>query len=60
MSATSAYDRASGWRIILDDARATNEQMANDERLAGEEIPTARFFLWNPPALSLGFKQGML
>jgi len=59
MSATSAYDRASGWRIILDDAQATNEQMACDERLAGEEMPTARFFLWNPPALSLGFKQAL-
>ncbi len=68
MSLAAAYVQAAGWprrepaswqgwRVILDEARATDEQMAHDERLAGEAIPTVRLFLWNPPAISLGFKQ---
>lgn len=68
MSLAAAYDRASGWprhesesgrgwRVILDEARATDEQMAYDERLAGDTIPTVRLFLWNPPAISLGLEQ---
>ena len=46
-----------GWRIVYDESRPTQEHMACDERLAAEDMPAARFFLWNPPAISLGFKQ---
>jgi lipoate-protein ligase A len=46
-----------GWRILLDSGRAAAEQMSCDESLAKEARPTARLFLWDPPALSLGWKQ---
>ena len=45
------------WRVIIGGARSAAEQMARDESLAQEIIPTVRLFTWQPPALSLGFKQ---
>jgi len=45
------------WRILIDHGRSAAEQMACDERLAYEPIPTVRFFTWDPPTLSLGWKQ---
>ena len=45
------------WRIIIDHARPAQDHMALDECLAGQAIPTVRFFTWDPPAMSLGFKQ---
>lgn len=50
-------DSGRGWRVILDEPRPPQEHMARDEQLAAEETPTVRFFLWNPPAVSLGLKQ---
>lgn len=47
----------SDWRVIVDGARPAEGHMACDERLAREPIPTVRFFTWDPPALSLGWKQ---
>ena len=45
------------WRIILGGAQSAAEQMALDASLAQEAMPTVRLFTWQPPALSLGFKQ---
>ena len=45
------------WRLLIDTQRSAAEQMAVDERLASDAIPTARFFRWDPPAISLGWKQ---
>ena len=45
------------WRVFVDAGRPTLEQMAYDEQLAREALPTVRFFLWQPPAISLGWKQ---
>jgi len=46
------------WRIVVDlPGLSAAEQMAADERLAREPIPTVRFFAWDPPALSWGFRQ---
>jgi len=45
------------WRILIDQPRTGAEHMAFDERLAGEGIPTVRFFTWEPAAVSLGWKQ---
>jgi lipoate-protein ligase A len=39
--------------------RSAAEQMALDERLALEAQPSVRLFTWNPPAISLGFKQSL-
>ena len=45
------------WRVLIGGARSAAEQMARDEALSRETIPTVRLFTWQPPALSLGFKQ---
>ena len=46
------------WRIMADETpRSATEQMALDCVLAAEAVPTARFFRWHPPAVSLGWKQ---
>ncbi len=45
------------WRILQQNAPSAREQMAVDEQLAQEAVPTVRFFQWTPPAVSLGFKQ---
>ncbi|MBI4597383.1 MAG: hypothetical protein HY737_03150 [Candidatus Omnitrophica bacterium] len=45
------------WRLSVDEPRTAAAHMACDARLAAEAIGTARFFQWNPPAVSLGFKQ---
>lgn len=45
------------WRVLLGGASSAQAQMALDERLAGESVPTVRVFTWNPPAISLGWKQ---
>lgn len=47
----------SAWRIVFGGAANGAEQMALDESLAREALPTARLFTWNPPAMSLGWKQ---
>ncbi len=49
--------RVNGWRILIDQGRPAQDQMACDVALAGEPIPTLRLFRWDPPAISLGFKQ---
>lgn len=46
------------WRVLAPDwGQPALKQMAFDERLACEVAPTVRFFLWDPPAVSLGRKQ---
>ena len=47
----------SEWRVIVDRGRASHEQMTFDEQLAREVLPTLRLFFWEPPAISLGWKQ---
>ncbi len=47
----------SEWRVLLDLERPAAEQMGVDVQLAKEAIPAARVFLWDVPAVSLGFKQ---
>ena len=47
----------SAWRVLIDEARSAAGHMAYDERLAREDTLTVRFFRWDPPAISLGFKQ---
>ncbi|MBI3996150.1 MAG: hypothetical protein HY352_00670 [Candidatus Omnitrophica bacterium] len=47
----------SEWQIIVDGANSADEQMAADERLAQRAQLTARFFEWQPAAISLGWKQ---
>jgi lipoate-protein ligase A len=46
-----------GWRILIETGRPTRRQMPFDEQLAGEGKPTVRFFSWESPAISLGYKQ---
>lgn len=45
------------WRVLIDNGLPAPAQMARDERLADEPIPTLRLFSWSPPAVSLGLKQ---
>ncbi len=45
------------WRVLRNGAVSAREQMALDERLASEVVPTVRIFAWARPALSLGLKQ---
>lgn len=45
------------WRLVVDPDRPNPDQMGRDEELAQEAAPTARFFLWSPPAVSLGRRQ---
>ena len=40
-------------------ARSAAEQMACDEALARDAEPTTRCFLWDPPAISFGWKQAL-
>jgi len=42
---------------LTEHALSAAEQMALDERLANHAEPNVRLFTWNPPAISLGFKQ---
>ena len=45
------------WHIIIETGRPAHQQMAFDEQLAREALPTVRFFSWESPAISLGWKQ---
>ena len=45
------------WRLILAGRQSAAEQMAYDEALAQDPIPTVRLFTWDPPAVSVGWKQ---
>jgi lipoate-protein ligase A len=45
------------WTVLFDGPRAAAAQMALDERLTAFERPMIRVFTWQPPAVSLGFKQ---
>ena len=47
------------WRVLFDGAASARAQMALDERLADEAVPTVRFFTWSPPAVSVGWKQAL-
>lgn len=47
----------SDWRVLIGRVGRAGAQMAADERLAQEERLTVRLFPWDPPAVSLGFKQ---
>lgn len=47
----------SKWRLLLESPRPAAAQMARDVGLAGEAQPTARWFVWHPPAVSWGWKQ---
>lgn len=49
--------RAGQWRVLIDHIRSAAAHMACDEQLAQEGVATVRFFTWNPPAISLGWKQ---
>ncbi|MBI4340869.1 MAG: hypothetical protein HY598_01145 [Candidatus Omnitrophica bacterium] len=46
-----------GWRVFVEEGLSAHEQMARDATLAREALPMVRFFVWDPPAVSLGFKQ---
>ncbi len=46
-----------GWRILVEQGLSAKEQMARDVALAVETLPTARFFCWEPAAISFGLKQ---
>ena len=52
-----AERQESHWRILFGGAKTAAEQMAYDAALAHEPIPTVRFFSWQRPAISLGWKQ---
>ena len=45
------------WRVQVDAPRPAREQMSRDAALAAEAVPTLRLFRWDPPAMSLGWKQ---
>lgn len=46
------------WRILVDETQhSAAGQMALDRALAEAALPTVRLFRWNPPAVSLGWKQ---
>ena len=45
------------WRIFIEEGLTACAQMARDVALAHEGRQTVRFFLWDPPAVSLGWKQ---
>ena len=45
------------WRLLNEAPRPAAAQMARDAQVAADGVPTVRFFRWDPPALSLGFKQ---
>lgn len=46
------------WRVLVDDERrCAFEQMACDAQQATEAWPSVRFFQWEPPAVSFGFRQ---
>ncbi len=49
---------ATDWRVLVESDRlSATAQMARDVELAWEDIPTVRFFCWQLPAVSLGWKQ---
>lgn len=48
---------SAGWRMLIGGKKTAAEQMACDRALAQETIPTVRFFMWEPAAVSLGWKQ---
>lgn len=45
------------WRVLAHDEPTAAAQMAFDERLAAEGVPTLRLFRWRTPALSFGLHQ---
>ncbi len=48
---------AETWRVVVDEPQAAGEQMAVDIRAAQAALPAFRAFLWEPPAVSLGYRQ---
>lgn len=46
-----------GWRVLVEHGLSAQEHMARDAALAGETLPTVRFFCWQPAAISFGLKQ---
>jgi lipoate-protein ligase A len=49
--------RGGEWRIIIDEPHAPADHMACDDQLALDAVQAVRFFLWDPPAISRGWKQ---
>jgi lipoate-protein ligase A len=48
------------WRLIVDNAHAANQNMGLDYALLKLcRIPTLRLYMWNPPAVSIGYFQSM-
>lgn len=45
------------WRVLVHDEPTAAAQMAFDEGLAVEGVPTLRLFRWHTPALSWGYRQ---
>ena len=45
------------WRVLNEAPRPASAQMARDVELAREPVLTLRVFRWDPPAISLGWKQ---
>ncbi|MCU0495834.1 MAG: lipoate--protein ligase family protein [Anaerolineae bacterium] len=50
------------WRLIYDSPASGAHNMAKDDAIleaviAGESLPTLRFYAWSPPCLSLGYAQ---
>ena len=45
------------WRLVVDQSRHAQEHMLIDNGLARAEVPSVRWFVWNPPAISLAWKQ---
>ena len=49
--------RTKNWRVLIEEGLTACAQMARDVDLSQDGRQRVRFFLWDPPAISLGWKQ---
>lgn len=47
----------SGWHLVVEKGCDAAAHMAHDTQLASAATPTLRLFTWDPPAISLGYRQ---
>lgn len=47
----------SGWHVMVERGCDAAAHMAHDARLATAALATVRLFVWDPPAISLGYRQ---
>ena len=45
------------WDVVSDERGVAHVQMSRDASLGAHGLPVARFFRWDPPAVSLGWRQ---